>query len=132
MSKEKTIGEYLSELVLNPDDEKQTATDINKQVNSMPNTTDRSEARNIVIKVRGVPIGKFVDFNNETNVRDVSKTPIENQSLILKNDLEELVYVTKVGDDILITTISKKRLVKRDTILLPRSVQFLKRFIMQS
>lgn len=132
MSKEKTIGEYLSELVLNPDDEKQTATDINKQVNSMPNTTDRSEARNIVIKVRGVPIGKFVDFNNETNVRDVSKTPVENQSLILKNDLEELVYVTKVGDDVLITTISKKRLVKRDTILLPRSVQFLKRFIMQS
>lgn len=129
MSKEKTIGEYLAELVLNAPDE-QTSTDINKQVNAMPNTTDRTEARTIIVKVRGIPIGKFVDLNSEKNVRDVSKTPAENQSLILKNDLEELVYVGKLGDDLLLTTISKKRLVKRDTVIQQRSIQFLKRFIM--
>lgn len=129
MSKEKTIGEYLAELVLNDPDE-QTSTDINKQVNAMPNTTDRTEARTIIVKVRGIPIGKFVDLNSEKNVRDVSKTPAENQSLILKNDLEELVYVGKLGDDLLLTTISKKRLVKRDTVIQQRSIQFLKRFIM--
>lgn len=133
MIKDKSIVEYLEEFVLNQqgDDPKAKTVDINKQVNATPTTTDRSDARTIVISVRGVPVGKFVDFSAEKNVRDVSNTPKEKQSLILKNDIDELVYVTKVDEMLVYTSISKKRLIKRETILAPRALQFLKRFLVQ-
>lgn len=135
MSEEKGIVDFLNncleELALNLQDD-ENPLDINKQVNTTPTSSDRMEARTIVVSVRGVPVGRYVDFKNEKNVRDVTGADKSNLSLILKNDLEELVYVTKVDDMLVYTSISKKRLIKRETILIQRAVQFLKRFLVQS
>lgn len=130
-----SIKDYLEEIVLNQKkDETEPEFDrdeLNKKLNKIPTAIDVANTREIISAVRGVPVGKYVDFTNTENVKDLSKSNKENQSLIIKNDLEELVYLTKIGDELVITSMSKKRFVKRDSIISQRALQFLKRFINQ-
>lgn len=135
MSEEQNIKDYLAEFILNSDKKDEAAidtADVNKKLNKIPTTTDVADAREVIRILRGVPVGKYVDFTNTDNIRDVSKSDKANHSLIIKNDLEELAYLTKVGDELVFSSISKKRFIKRDSIISQRAIQFLKRFINQS
>jgi len=128
---EKNIKEYLSEFILNQNQQEQSidTEEINKNLNKTPTADDTANARDIIRILRCVPVGKSVDFTNTNNIKDVSKSDVSNLSLIVKNDLEELAYLTKVGDELVFTSISKKRFIKRDSVISQRAFQFLKRFI---
>lgn len=125
------IKEFLDEIVLNIDDNPQDAREIGKKINTNPTQADRNDARLIIQKLRGVPVGKKIDINAE-RATDISQTDPSNVSILVKNDLDEIVFITETVDgNVIITSISKRRQIMRETILLQRSVQFLKRFLVQ-
>lgn len=122
----------IDEAVINAEkDNENSPADIGKKINLNPTSADKNDARVIIQKLRGIPVGRKVDLTAERVTNIVDSSP-ENLSTILKNDLDELVYITETTDgNVIITSVSKKRYIKRDTILLARSVQFLRRFLVQ-
>ena len=116
------------------------------------NTDARADARTIVAKVRGLMQGRMVDASGNparpgatsnqqnTNVfapdsakNDTTTQVADNdesgQSMILKNNAGEVVYVTKGEDGLFITIVNKQRLTKRTIALDDRGATLLKRYI---
>lgn len=116
------------------------------------NTDARADARTIVAKVRGLMQGRMVDANgnparpgatsNQQNTnafapdsaKNDTTTQVANndesgQSMILKNNAGEVVYVTKGEDGLFITIVNKQRLTKRTIALDDRGATLLKRYI---
>ncbi len=116
------------------------------------NTDARADARTIVAKVRGLMQGRMVDANgnparpgstsNQQNTNAFAPDSAKNdtttqaadndesgQSMILKNNAGEVVYVTKGEDGLFITIVNKQRLTKRTIALDDRGATLLKRYI---
>ena len=115
------------------------------------NTDARADARTIVAKVRGLMQGRMVDANgnparpgatsNQQNTNAFAPDNAKNdttqvadndesgQSMILKNNAGEVVYVTKGEDGLFITIVNKQRLTKRTIALDDRGATLLKRYI---
>ena len=96
---------------------------------------DKSQARSMLQKVRGLRPGRLVDAEGNS-----SQTPLapagnnndssKNLSMILKNTSKELVLVNEDENKFLyITYINKQRMTKRTITIDNRSAMFLKRFI---
>ena len=115
------------------------------------NTDARADARTIVAKVRGLMQGRMVDASgnparpgatsNQQNTNAFAPDSAKNdttqvadndesgQSMILKNNAGEVVYVTKGEDGLFITIVNKQRLTKRTIALDDRGATLLKRYI---
>ena len=116
------------------------------------NTDARADARTIVAKVRGLMQGRMVDASgnparpgstsNQQNTNAFAPNNAKNdtttqaadndesgQSMILKNNAGEVVYVTKGEDGLFITIVNKQRLTKRTIALDDRGATLLKRYI---
>lgn len=116
------------------------------------NTDARADARTIVAKVRGLMQGRMVDASgnparpgstsNQQNTNAFAPDNAKNdtttqvadndesgQSMILKNNTGEVVYVTKGEDGLFITIVNKQRLTKRTIALDDRGATLLKRYI---
>jgi hypothetical protein len=116
------------------------------------NTDARADARTIVAKVRGLMQGRMVDASgnparpgstsNQQNTNAFAPNSAKNdtttqaadndesgQSMILKNNAGEVVYVTKGEDGLFITIVNKQRLTKRTIALDDRGATLLKRYI---
>lgn len=128
------IKEFLAEFMNktnNVDTETPNPNDFGKKINQNPTSVDKNDARSIVQKMRGIPVGKRFDLNADRPLNIAQSEP-KSLSLLLKNDTNELVYLTETEHgDLVFTSISKRLLVKRDTIILQRHVQFLKRYLVQ-
>lgn len=124
------IKKFLSELVLNTPT-KDDPIEFGRKLNTNPTSQDKNDARLIVQKLRGVPVGRKIDLNEERPTNITNSDP-KALSLIVKNDSEELVFVTETQDgNLIISSISKRRYIQRDTIILQRGLQFLRRFLVQ-
>ncbi len=115
------------------------------------NTDARADARTIVAKVRGLMQGRMVDAsgnparpgstsnqqntnafapdNAKNDTTQVADNDESGQSMILKNNAGEVVYVTKGEDGLFITIVNKQRLTKRTIALDDRGATLLKRYI---
>lgn len=117
------------------------------------NTDARADARTIVAKVRGLMQGRMVDASgnparpgatsnqqntnafapnnakNDTTTTQAADNDESGQSMILKNNAGEVVYVTKGEDGLFITIVNKQRLTKRTIALDDRGATLLKRYI---
>ena len=118
------------------------------------NTDARADARTIVAKVRGLMQGRMVDAsgnparpgstsnqqntnafapnnakNDTTTTTQAADNDESGQSMILKNNAGEVVYVTKGEDGLFITIVNKQRLTKRTIALDDRGATLLKRYI---
>ena len=115
------------------------------------NTDARADARTIVAKVRGLMQGRMVDASGNparpgstsnqqntnafvpNNAKNDTTQAADNdesgQSMILKNNAGEVVYVTKGEDGLFITIVNKQRLTKRTIALDDRGATLLKRYI---
>lgn len=96
---------------------------------------DKSAARQMLQKVRGLRPGRLVDANGNS-----SSTPLapagnnnatsENMSMILKNDSKELVLVHEdENKNLFITYVNKQKMTKRTITIDSRASMMLKRFI---
>lgn len=102
-----------------------------KQVNNNPTSDDRNNARIMIQRLRGVPVGRQVNLTSQQpmNTQGADKNSL---ATIIKNDNDELVFCYEVDGVVTIASISKSRNTIHETVLLQRNVQFLKRFMMQA
>ena len=126
-----------------------------QSASEVQNPDARADAKTIVAKTRGLMPGRLIDANGNTKtssaiqnnqsaitpnpIQDNGKTPVDNisnekdlsdYSMVLKNNSDEIVYVTKDNDkNVYITIVNKRRQTKRTISLETRGSTLLKRFI---
>lgn len=119
-----SFKEYISERVVKSDAEIQ-------------DKNDRIQAKELISGARGAVPGREIakvvdDFeDDETNIAQPGRKADEEKTImVLKNNMDELVYVDKnaVGD-LYITIVNKRRMTKRTIGLDRMASSYLKRFI---
>lgn len=95
---------------------------------------DKSAARQMLQKVRGLRPGRLVDAEGNSSTTPLApagnNNDNQNMSMILKNDSKELVLVHEdENKNLFITYVNKQKMTKRTITIDARAGMMLKRFI---